>query len=65
MSNFNSDLQSSHMSANAKKSVAATLALILLGMLVLMTGEKLLVVMIPAAILIWYAASPTLRSGRN
>lgn len=53
------------MSANAKKSVGATLALILLGMLVLVTGEKLLVVMIPAAILIWYAASPTLRSGRN
>ena len=53
------------MSANAKKSAGATLALILLGMLGLMTGEKLLVVMIPAAILIWYAASPTLRSGRN
>jgi hypothetical protein len=53
------------MSANAKRSVGATLALILLGMLVLMTGEKLLVVMIPVAILIWYAASPTLRSGRN
>lgn len=53
------------MSANAKKSAGATLALILLGMLVLMTGEKLLVVMIPAAILIWYAASPALRSGRN
>jgi hypothetical protein len=53
------------MSANAKKSAGATLALILLGMLVLMTGEKLLIVMIPAAILIWYAASPTLRSGRN
>jgi len=48
-----------------KKSAGATLALILLGMLVLMTGEKLLIVMIPAAILIWYAASPTLRSGRN
>jgi hypothetical protein len=65
MSNFISDLQSSDMSANAKKSAGATLALILLGMLVLLTGEKLLVVMIPAAILIWYAASPTWRSGRN
>jgi hypothetical protein len=65
MSNFISDFQSSQMSANAKKSAGATLALILLGMLVLMTGEKLLIVMIPAAILIWYAASPTLRSGRN
>ena len=65
MSNFISDFHSSQMSANAKKSAGATLALILLGMLVLMTGEKLLIVMIPAAILIWYAASPTLRSGRN
>ena len=65
MSNLISDFQSSQMSANAKKSAGATLALILLGMLVLMTGEKLLIVMIPAAILIWYAASPTLRSGRN
>ena len=53
------------MSVNTKKSVGATIALILLGMLALITGEKLLVVMIPAAILIWYAASPTLRSGRN
>jgi len=53
------------MSANAKKSAGATLALILLGLLVLMTGEKLLVIIVPAAIFVWYAASPTLRSGRN
>jgi hypothetical protein len=53
------------MSANTKKSVGATLGLILLGVVVLLTGAKSLVVMIPAAILVWYAASPSLRSGRN
>jgi hypothetical protein len=54
-----------HMSANTKKSMSATILLILLGMLVLFTGEKSLVVVIPAALFVWYGAAPKLRSGRN
>jgi len=53
------------MSTNWKKSTGATLALILLGALVMIAGVKSLLVMIPAAALVWYAASPALRSGRN
>ena len=53
------------MSANSKKSIGATAALILLGMLVLIAGAKWLGVMIPAALLVWYVAAPKLRSGRN
>jgi len=53
------------MSANTKKSMSATITLVLLGMLVLFTGEKSLVVLIPAAVLVWYGAAPSLRSGRN
>jgi len=53
------------MSANAKKSMSVTIALVLFGMLALLTGEKWLVVLIPAAALVWYGAAPKLRSGRN
>jgi hypothetical protein len=53
------------MSANAKKSMSATIVLILFGMLALLTGEKWLVVLIPAAALVWYAAGPKLGSGRS
>lgn len=53
------------MSAKAKTSIGATAALILLGILVLLAGEQSLVVLIPAAAFVWYAASPKLRSGRN
>lgn len=53
------------MSAKAKTSMGATAALILLGILVLLAGEQSLVVLIPAAAFVWYAASPKLRSGRN
>jgi len=53
------------MRANTKKSMGAAGALVLLGMLVLIAGEKSLVVMIPAAILVWYAAAPKLRRSRN
>jgi p-aminobenzoyl-glutamate transporter AbgT len=52
------------MAANTKTSIAA-LALVLLGMLVLIAGEKSLILMIPAAALVWYGAAPRLRSGRN
>jgi len=53
------------MSAKTKKSMSATIALILLGMLALFTEEKWLAVLIPAAALVWYGAAPKLGSGRN
>jgi hypothetical protein len=40
-------------------------ALILLGVLVLLAGERSVVVLVPAAALVWYALSPKLRTGRN
>ena len=53
------------MSANSKKSMGSTVALILLGMSALYGGEKWLSLLIPAAMLVWYAAQPILRTGRN
>ena len=47
------------MSANSKKSLGGTTLLILLGMAVLIAGAKWLMVLIPAAVLVWYAAKPT------
>lgn len=48
-----------------KKSMAATGALILLGILVFLGGERSLVVLIPAAVLVWYGSAPELRRSRN
>lgn len=53
------------MSSNAKKSIAASAALVLMGLLVLFTGDKSLVVLIPAAVWVWYAATPKFRKHRN
>jgi hypothetical protein len=53
------------MSANSKKSMAWATLLILFGLMALLGGEKWLVVLIPAATLVWYSAGPALRSGRN
>lgn len=53
------------MSRDMKRSMAAMSAMILLGILVLYTGLKSLFVVIPAAVLVWYAAQPRLRSRRN
>lgn len=53
------------MSSNAKKSIAASVALILMGLLVLFTGEKSMIVLIPAAVLVWYTAAPKWRGTRN
>ncbi len=50
---------------NTKKSMGWTLILIFLGLIALFGGEKWLVLLIPAAMLVWYGARPTLRSGRN
>lgn len=53
------------MTANTKISTSAMFALVLLGMLVLIAGEESLILLIPAAALVWYKAAPRLRSGRN
>jgi hypothetical protein len=53
------------MSANSKKSMGWSGVLVLLGLVALFGGQDWLVVLIPAAMLVWYGASPALRSGRN
>jgi hypothetical protein len=53
------------MSADSKKSMGWTIVLVLLGVVALVGGVKWLVLLIPAAMLIWYGAGPLLRSGRN
>jgi len=56
--------------ANYKKTVLGktmigTMALILFGLVALFGGGSWLVVLVPAALLVWYTASPRLRTGRN
>ena len=53
------------MTRNTKKSIAASAALTLLGVLVLFAGEKSLVILIPAAIFIWYAGTRKLWRDQN
>jgi hypothetical protein len=53
------------MSANSKKPMSSTLLLILLGMASLYGGPRALIVVIPAALLVWFGIGPILRSGRN
>jgi hypothetical protein len=53
------------MSANSKKSMGWTVVLIVLGLVALFGGVKFLVVLIPAAMMVWYGVGPALRSGRN
>jgi len=53
------------MSANSKKSMGWTIVLILFGLVALFGGVKSLVVLIPAAMMVWYGVGPALRSGRN
>jgi hypothetical protein len=53
------------MSANSKKSMGWAIVLIILGMAALYGGSKLLGLLIPAALLVWFTAKPTLRTGRN
>jgi len=53
------------MSMNSKKSMAWTFVLILFGLIALVGGDKWLVVLIPAAIMVWYGVGPALRGGRN
>jgi len=53
------------MSANSKKSMGGTTVLILLGLIALFAGQKWLLLLIPAALLVWYGAGSMLRTGRN
>jgi len=53
------------MNANWKKSIVRSALLMLLGIVALYVGMRSLLVLIPAATLIWYGARPVLRSGRN
>jgi hypothetical protein len=53
------------MSANLKKSMGSAVVLVLFGIAALYGGAKSLVVLIPAALLIWYGGAPILRTGRN
>ena len=50
------------MSMDSKKSMAWTVVLILLGMAALYGGSKWLSLLIPAAVLVWYAAKPRLKN---
>ena len=52
------------MTVNAKKSMGWTIVLILFGLIALFGGDKWLVLLIPAAIFVWYAAKPML-TGRD
>ena len=53
------------MSAIAKTSLGRTLVLILLGVLAFFVGEKSLLLLIPAALLVYYGAGPIMRGSRN
>ena len=53
------------MSANSKKSLGSTIFLIFLGVAALVGGAKWLVLLVPAALLVWYGTGPVPRGGRN
>jgi len=53
------------MSMDAKKSIGWAVVLILMGMAAIYGGSKWLTLLIPAALLVWYAAKPRLGTGRN
>jgi hypothetical protein len=53
------------VSRNSKKSMGWTVVLILFGLVAMFGGVKWLVVLVPAAVLVWYRVGPSLRGGRN
>lgn len=53
------------MHRNSTQSAGWAFVLILFGILALFGGVKWLIPLVPAALLIWYAAGPSLRNGRS
>lgn len=53
------------MSKESKKAMGWSTLLITLGVVALVAGMRWLDLLVPAAMLIWYAARPALRSGRS
>jgi hypothetical protein len=53
------------MSSKYKKSIGWALVLVLLGVITFVAGPNWLALLIPAAALVWYGASPALNGGRN
>jgi len=53
------------MTTKSKKSKDWSLILVLLDVTVLFAGPHWLALLIPAALLVWYGAWPTLGAGRN
>jgi hypothetical protein len=45
------------MSAESKKGYGSTIVMMILGLLAMYGGAQWLVILVPAAILVWYAAS--------
>ncbi len=53
------------MSMNTKKSIGFTILLMLFGVTALYTGVKSLMLLVPAALLVWYEARSVAQGGRN
>ena len=53
------------MTSHSKNTLIRGLLLILLGLIAIFAGTKSLILLIPAATLVWFEARPTLRGGRN
>lgn len=53
------------MSMESKKSLSLAFILMLLGVFAMYAGLRSLIVLVPAAMLIWNEARPRLGSGRN
>ena len=54
------------MSAEAKKGYGSTLVLLMFGVLAFYGGARWLLVLVPAAVLVWYAAhDASVRRSRN
>ena len=53
------------MKKNTQKSIGWAVLLIVFGIIALTEGTKSLLLLIPAAMMIWYGARPSLSSGRN
>lgn len=50
---------------SAAKAIGGAMLLIFFGLAAMLGGEKWLVALIPAAMLVWYGTGSSLRRGRN